>query len=167
MQAHKLGSKVGWSVPMLSDHDEVRPESHRRAEHGFNAAWRNPLPKSAGGAVRLAAIVSLSESGDGTFAHETFAWLKCTPEGPDLPGCVANPLVDFVGSVSWLEPPGTVLLGVVTIIGAGRRQHLVQGAEALLAAFRPELPSGPDGEPLEPLGRALPSADDLIRCAHD
>ena len=83
---------------------------------------------------------------------------------PEAPSCRARPHVDFVGSATWSDPPGILLLGVVTITGASCRRHLLDGAAALLSALDNERgPACAPGPVLPQRGPAAPCRGNRVR----
>lgn len=137
---------------MFDAFDWAEADSHLPTWRAFGAHWRKPLQR---GAARIAAGLTFQfPSG----IADLRGGLMRGGE-PEAPSCRARPHVDFVGSATWSDPPGSLLLGVVTITGASCRRHLLDGSAALLSALDNE--RGPACAP----GPVFPSADQLLRVA--
>lgn len=119
----------------------VTSECHQQSWSGIAAAWHQPLPDVGKSSARLAMGISFEQGEDGAvfLIDPPHVSLMQTSKGAENIGCAPSARVDFVAAPVWFEPPGVILLGVVTIVGASSRQHLIDGAEVLVSALRAEL----------------------------
>jgi len=154
---------------MLTEFNGLTTECHHRTERQLLTAWNKPLPV---GAARLSAAVFLAETSDGTAGLNApiHAKLKRTPDAPWVSRSTVKPQPDYIGSASWLEPPGTILLGVITISGTGCRKDLLTVADVLLDSMRSELERVCIHElsgylPFETSCAELPTAEDMVEAA--
>lgn len=127
--------------------------------------WQDAISSKA--AASLFVGLSFERLADGSLGPaEASCFLRRSSDVAAQPSCISTVEVTFVGAVHMENPASIDLFGVATMSAASCRQHLVRGAQALLAELEVELQRACQSLDDTPKLAALPSADQLLRLAH-